>query len=799
MHCRQVTAIAIVAWLATMLATPGNALAQTGAEASGTTGTEKLIPLDVVINDTQGGQWVLLQRNGILYAPEEAFVEWRLNWRADADVVNYRGQKWIPLNAVPGFKSKFNYAEQSVELDFSPQAFQATRLAEKGYTRPALTPTTPALFLNYDLSYTGSNYKNAPSDRSLGALTELGLSTGAGVLTSSFVGQNLTGTSQLQPQSWRRLETTFTHDYLDSNTTLKLGDSTTRRGSWGRPVYFGGLQIGSNFGLTPGFITQPIPVLSGTSSAPSTVELYVNDVLRQTSNVPTGPFTINNFPLINSSGEAQIVVKDVLGRETVIDQPFFTSTNLLEQGLTDWSTEIGAVRQNLGIYSGDYGQHFVSGMLRHGISKTLTVESQGEWGQSTRDAGLGFDYALPFQTLGQMAFSASHDQTAGSGRDWVLGLDKSTLRHTFSVRLENATIDYRQVGQQTLPYKSQLSGNYNYTLSDSSSFGVGLARIDTYDSGTLTTYSGNYSTRLYNGSLTFSAARITGSTPGYSLGAMFLIPLDQQTSISSSMTRNSGHNDAYVSASKGLTDESGTGWRVLAGNRTGQNYGEGGFYYQGDEGMLTSDVSASNAQQTLRLGAQGGMVMMDGHAFMTRRVQDSFALVEVPGYADVGIGFQNSTLTHTDKDGIALLTRLLPYQNNSVRINPTELPINAELDSIEQVVVPAARSGVIVKFPVRSGRGALITVKLENGDEAPAGATVQMPGDKEEFYVGRRGEVYITGLQDKDTLHMKLDDTTCTFDISLPPANPDDISRVGPVTCKTDPNQTTPDTHGGTP
>ena len=51
--------------------------------------------------------------------------------------------------------------------------------------------------------------------------------------------------------------------------------------------------------FSPGFITQPIPVITGQSSAPSTVELYVNDALRQTSQVPTGPFTIENRAAID--------------------------------------------------------------------------------------------------------------------------------------------------------------------------------------------------------------------------------------------------------------------------------------------------------------------------------------------------------------------------------------------------------------------------------------------------------------------------------------------------------------------
>ena len=73
----------------------------------------------------------------------------------------------------------------------------------------------------------------------------------------------------------------------------------------------------------------------------------------------------------------------------------------------------------------------------------------------------------------------------------------------------------------------------------------------------------------------------------------------------------------------------------------------------------------------------------------------------MPGYANVGVGFQGNVLARTNEDGKALLPRLLAYQANSIRLDPSELPISAELDSIEQVVVPGNRSGVIVKFPVR--------------------------------------------------------------------------------------------------
>ena len=786
MRHKQAKIIAIAFWMTCIALFSSMALAQTATPGAGSTAAAvNLIPLEVLINDTPSGQWILLERNNQLYAPEDAFVEWRIDHRPDAATFEYRGQKWVPLNSVPGFESRYNYANQSVELIFSPQAFATTRLAKEAAARPELTPTTPAAFLNYDLNYAGTSYRQAPRNRELSALTELGVAAGSGVLTSSYVGHNLTSTLTTSSPNWRRLETAYSQDFPDNNISLKLGDSVTRTGAWGRPVFFGGIQLGKNFALTPGFITQPIPVVRGTSSAPSTVELYVNDVLRQTSQVPTGPFTIDNFPLLTSTGDARMVVRDALGRETVIEQSFFTHPSMLEQGLSDWSLEAGATRNNLGTDNANYGQHFASGLVRHGLSKAMTLEGRAEYGQTTHDAGLGANLELPFQTLGQVAISASNDKLAGSGKSWLIGIDRNSLLHHTSLRLENASINYRLIGLQTLPYRRQLSGNYSYSLEQSGSLGIGLARIETYDRGTMTTYSGNYARRTSkNGSLVFSGAKVISVTPSYFLGVTLLMPLDNQVNFTSNVSRKSGRNEAYASLSKNLPQSTGTGWRALAGNHGGQNYGEGGLYYQGDHGLLTSDASVSAGQQSYRLGAQGGMVMMDGHVFMTRRVDQSFALVEVPGYANVGVGFQSSVLTHTDKNGVALVPRLLPYQRNSILLDPTELPIDAELDTIEQTAVPRARSGVKITFPVRSGRGGLIHIVQEDGSDAPAGAVVTLEGDKEEFYVARRGEAFVTGLQDTNMLHMHRDDgSICSFTITLPKANPNEIPRIGPILC----------------
>jgi outer membrane usher protein len=262
-----------------------------------------------------------------------------------------------------------------------------------------------------------------------------------------------------------------------------------------------------------------------------------------------------------------------------------------------------------------------------------------------------------------------------------------------------------------------------------------------------------------------------------------VIPLDKKITTSSQATVRNGEIDAYTSVVLPLAQETGFGGRAAAGVRSREAYSEGGVYYQGSRGLATADLSVSPSLQSLRLGASGGVAVADGRFFTARRIEDSFALVEVPGYPGVGIGFQGSTLTRTDGEGVAILPRLVPYSPNSIQLNPRELPISAELDTIEQIVVPPARSAVKVVFPVRTGRGALIKLLLDDGEPAPAGAEVELVGDKKEFFVARHGDAFITGLQDRNVIRLKYNGQVCSVDVVLPPASPDDIARVGPLTC----------------
>ena len=786
----MVAAITALTWAGTAAAQapPAPARSLPGTAQSAVAVTERILPLEVIVNGTKSGTWLLLERLGGLYAPREALEEWRLRVTADATTVTFKGTEYLPLAAIPGFAAKVNFGNQSVELTFSAQAFAATRLTTEVNKKPVLSPVMTSVFLNYDLNYNRTRAKEGAGTSDLGALGELGFSSGWGVLTSSYVGRNLAGSDSFGlPRGWLRLETTFTRDLPQRNQTLRLGDTSTRAGMWGRSVYFGGVQWGSNFALTPGFISQPLPILSGVSASPSTVELYVNDVLRQVSQVPTGPFAIDNYPALTGGGDARVVVRDLLGRETVITQPFFTSSQLLAAGLTDWSLEAGALRRDLGTANNRYRTGFGSGLWRRGLSNTMTLEARAEATRTSQNIGIGGLAGMPWQMLAKGALVAGRDRTLGNGHLWLLGVERQSLRTGAYLQVQRASSGYRQLGEEEVatPMKMQVAGNVTYTTDKLGTLGVGFASVSRYGAERITTLSGNYSMRIgQRSNLTVFASRAMNGASGNSIAVTLIVPLENNRLVSATAGSHGGRRDLYATATQTAPEGTGFGWRTLAGERQGEATAEGGLYYTGRYGSLTGELSAAERQSALRLGASGGLIMADGHLFPSRRLDDSFALAEVAGYGNVGIGLGSNVLTHTDSAGVALVPRLAAYQANSIRIDPKELPIDAEIDSIEQTVVPAWRSGVRAVFPVRSGRGALLRIVFDDGEPAPAGAVIKLEGDKQEFYVARRGEAFVTGLQPVNRAVLTWGGKQCRFDVKLPADSKGEIPRLGPLPCQ---------------
>ncbi len=163
---------------------------------------------------------------------------------------------------------------------------------------------------------------------------------------------------------------------------------------------------------------------------------------------------------------------------------------------------------------------------------------------------------------------------------------------------------------------------------------------------------------------------------------------------------------------------------------------------------------------------------------------DSIAIVKVGDLKNIPIYNQNQIMSHTNDKGLAFL-KIRPYEKAKIHIDPNTLPLDVNLNETKREPVPYAKSSVLVDFNIVRLKHVLITLLQADGSFVPAGAKVTIKGQEEVFYVGRRGEVYISNLQDVSHLTITWKDRSCEFDVEYKSAEVDDSDekRIGPLKC----------------
>ncbi len=730
--------------------------------------------LAVGINRQAATETVLLLRraDGHLLARREDLEHWRFTL-PDAAPVLHDGETYYPLDAMRGLSYQVDEARQTLLVDAAPGLFGLTEIkgSPAGFTVP--TPASPGGFINYDLHVDHTQTENRVS-----GLFQAVAFGGFGAVSSDFVGHNLNSA-----EPFVRLESTWTRDQPARLASMRVGDAISRAGAWGGSVRFGGVQWASNFATQPAFNTVPLPGLAGEAVLPSTVDLYVNNALRMRDQVPAGPFSIQNLPVVTGQGEARLVVRDMLGREQIITQPFYVSPSLLQRGLHDYSYELGFVRENFGIDSNDYGHFMAAATHRLGLSDRLTGEAHGELLRSRQTLGLSGTYLWPAAGIFTASIAGSRSER-GNGGLLSIGFERQSRSFSFGANSTLADKNFTQLGLQpgqlaprqiSRAFASLSAGRYG-------SMGLSYTHQDRRDLNELKMVNLSYSTSVGRlGFINFSLAHFLGDDSKTVIGLSFTSSFDNRTSGTASATTQAGNSQAVFQLQRNLLAGDSVGYHVTAGAGN-LAPAEAGISAQNGIGTFTLAAAQSNGQTAVQGNASGGIGILGGNAFFSRRITDSFAMVQMPGYAGVRVYADNQIVARTDANGNALIPRLRAYQKNAIRIEQADLPLDIQIDTEQLVAVPYFRSGLVLPLQVRRSRGALLTVIMENGEPLPAGAIARILGKKEEFPVGQRGQLYLSGLAASNSVRLTWRGHSCDLAVSFPDTN-DPLPELGTYTC----------------
>ena len=732
--------------------------------------------MSVLINEQTQGTVVILRSDGRLFAGAQDLRRWRLRLPNTAPLTQY-GEDFFALDALAGLSYRFDESSQVLTVQAPPSLFDATLL--KGTVSNFSEPSPASLggFLNYDVtaSYTAG-------ETNTGGVLELGGFGSWGSAQTRILGLDLNRQARAV-----RLDTTWTRDQPMQMASLLFGDGISGTSSWGGAIRFGGVQWATNFSTQPGFTSFPLPGMSGEVALPSTVDLYVNNELRMSREVPSGPFSIEDLPVTTGQGDARLVVTDILGREQIITQPFYATPRLLQQGLQDYSYELGFVRRNFGTDSNNYGRALAVGTHRLGITEQFTGEIHGELLDHQQTLGLGGVLMLPAAGVLSGSFAASHSDR-GVGRLLELGLQHQGRSFSFGANTQLASQRFARLGLQPEALAPQQNSQVfvNLATSGHGSFTANYTEQALHDQTRNKILAGSYSRKIGRiGNLSASVTRLLTGDAKTIFNLNFSMPLGNQTIASISTSAQPGREQARLAVSQSMPAGSGFGYRLVAGAGD-SDHRNVEVRAQNEVGSYTLGASQASGQTAFRGSARGAVAFLGSSAFLSRRITDSFAVVQVPGYSGVGIYADNQLIARTDANGSALLPRLRPYEKNTVRIEQSDLPLDAQIDAVQLDAVPSFRSGLLLKFPVKRSRGALLTVVLENGKPLPAGAQAQIIGDNVEenevFPTGLRGEVYLTGLAVSNRLRVTWREQSCEFMLPFPEST-DPLPHLGTYLC----------------
>lgn len=751
--------------------------------------------LDVTINGASAGLAHFEFREGELWASTAILQQ--LGFILPPATINP-----VRLNSLPGIKVDYDARQQTVNI-IAPLSMLslATTVVNTRKSKRTSPTASPGILLNYNLY--GSQSEN--SSTNLSAFTELRAFNAKGVLSSTALTTgnrffNNSANDGNNNRDWEgrtvRLDSSWSQSFPDKLITVRAGDILTGALSWTRSTRLGGLQIGSNFNLQPYMTTTPLPSFFGSATLPSAVELYVNGLKQYSGDVPAGPFELNTAPSISGTGNAQLVLTDALGQSSTVNFSLYDTHRLLQPGLSDWSVELGTVRENYGVKSFDYGNDIaVSGTWRYGVNNRFTAETHAEVTKDLANAGVGGTWVLEGPGGVLFASLAGSESQGKSGTQYSGSYSWNNNRFNIGFNTLGTTGNYRDVATQygSTPIRQSNQLSTGYSTQSLGSFGLSYNQVEYAEEDTAQ-FASAYWSKSFGRRLSINASYNhdlnNSENNSASIGASF--SLDRNISFNSSVQHTDDRNDFVADVSQSAPSAGGLGWRAQARHsvdRDGKNNNSGGLAelnYLGRYGQVQAGVSSYDSNYSTFASGTGSLVMMGGGLFAARQINDGFAVVSTDGIADVPVLLQNNVIGTTNRRGLLLISPLNAYQDNKIGIDPMDLPADLRIDQVSMSATPTDRAGTLVAFGITQARSASVILVDSDNKPIEIGSQVRLITKKDapSAIVGFDGEVYLDTLDEHNALEVTTpsgDICKASFDYQK---QGDGIPLLGPFTCQ---------------
>jgi outer membrane usher protein len=474
----------------------------------------------------------------------------------------------------------------------------------------------------------------------------------------------------------------------------------------------------------------------------------------------------------------------------------------LREGLTYFSVETGFPRLGYGTDSNNYSPKEMASMsARYGMYDWLTLEGHAEGVPGLYNGGGGLLARTGDFGVLSGAVSASTYQGKPGLQSYV-AFETKLWGVSFNASSTRTFMNYKDIAAVTAPLINSFAG-YNipsvatsapakaldraslgFRLLDDSSLGLSFVHLKPAYGAASNLVSVALSRSFYLQSQLFATSFADISDRrNYGVFAGISIPIGNSSSVTTGATSSRSGTSLTTDASRPLAAQTGSYGARLRDSEGAVPYRSASGSYRASAATIEAGVEQSQGNVIRGMGqVEGAVAAMGGGVFFSNRIDDAFAVVDA-GVPGVPVFHENRPVGETNSRGQLLIPNLRAYGNNKISIDPKGLPVNAEVDTVEDVVAPADRSGVLVSFATKSDvRAAIVILTGANGKPLAVGSRGKLDGGSGDFVVGYDGRAFVKELKSANTITITLDKGEChaTFDYA---ASQDSQVVIGPVSC----------------
>ncbi|MEJ2604104.1 MAG: fimbria/pilus outer membrane usher protein [Gammaproteobacteria bacterium] len=555
--------------------------------------------VDLTVNGESASETLVLRDDeGTFFVGEEILAQRgiAMPW---PDPVEWRGGRYYPLTDFAGTLSRLDTQRMALRVEFSPALMPLRRV---GLARAAEAPWTSGLgaFLDYDLNVLGDSRSSRPA--AIGSFRPVVFGEFGHVSLNSLyrIDQPRDGVGTNTERSGLTvLDLTYTRDDPDALRSFRFGDIIAVGSSDGRALRLGGIQLATNFETRPELVTYPLPTFYGETAVPTALDVYVNGRLTGTEEIRPGSYVLEDIPVVNGDGQVQVVARDALGREQVYSQDVYVSTELLRQGLSEYSVSVGAIREDYGLENFRYGDMVGSATWRYGVRDSLTVETYGEATDGVAGGGGALQSTLPVGGTLNVGLGLSASDV-GSGVRWRLGYRRLSGAVNYSVDIRGMSPGFRIIGlpETALP-GFQLVASASRNLYRYGSLGVSLVRQGYRSRDDRTIVSASYSKGFRNSvNLSARVSYLDAGDDDLLFGLRVSMPFGDRHSVAGAFRSGDSGEGLEAEINRSLPYGPGYGYRLAVGTLD-TRYVDAGFDAQSDYGTYRFEVRDGEDSGTL--------------------------------------------------------------------------------------------------------------------------------------------------------------------------------------------------------